>query len=68
MTISDFLSPRIASPFDQGGRSLWRTFLDRVTEARMQKAEDEVAKYLRRCRRQFPVGAILERQTTPESD
>jgi hypothetical protein len=32
----------------RGSRSKWRRFLDAMIEARRRKAEDEVARYLRR--------------------
>lgn len=65
MTISDFLSPRIAGPFDQGRRSICRAFLERVMEGRIRKAEDEIARYLVRSDRQLPAetarqGALIE--------
>ena len=38
----------------RGSRSRWRRFLDAMIEARRRKAEDEVARYLRRHWRQLP--------------
>lgn len=37
-----------------GTRSKWRRFLDAMIEARRRKAEDEVARYLRRYWYQLP--------------
>jgi hypothetical protein len=38
----------------RGSRSRWRRFLDAMIEARRRKAEDEVARYLRRYWHQLP--------------
>jgi hypothetical protein len=38
----------------RGSRSRWRRFLDAMIEARRRKAEDEVARYLRRYWYQLP--------------
>lgn len=38
----------------RGSRSKWRRFLDPMIEARRRKAEDEVARYLRRYWYQLP--------------
>ena len=59
MTTTDCFLSRTATPSDQRVPSLWRAFLDRIMEARMRKAETEIAQYLQRCGRQLP------NETTP---
>ncbi len=55
MTTTDFVFPPMVGPSDQRGPSIWRTFMDRIMEARLRKAESDVARYLERSGRQLPV-------------
>jgi hypothetical protein len=55
MTITDiFFVSAGAIPRQRRGRSVWKRFLDRIMEGRMQKAEREIAEYLQRHARDLP--------------